>query len=62
MVKEEESVLGRYNLFHRLKNVKLKQGRLYTFAAVYNQKKHREISGSHGSEYEDGCLLGCCTV
>jgi hypothetical protein len=21
-----------------------------------------EISGSHSSEYEDGCLLGCCTV
>jgi hypothetical protein len=21
-----------------------------------------EISGSHGSKYEDGCLLSCCTV
>jgi hypothetical protein len=21
-----------------------------------------EILGSHGSEYEDGCLLGCCAV
>jgi hypothetical protein len=21
-----------------------------------------EISGSHGSQYEDGYLLGCCTV
>jgi hypothetical protein len=21
-----------------------------------------EISGSHGNEYEDGCLLGCCNV
>jgi hypothetical protein len=21
-----------------------------------------EISGSHGGEYEDGCLLGCCAV
>jgi hypothetical protein len=21
-----------------------------------------EISGSHGDEYEGGCLLGCCTV
>jgi hypothetical protein len=21
-----------------------------------------EISGSHGSEYEDGCLLGCYTM
>jgi hypothetical protein len=21
-----------------------------------------EISGSHGDEYEDGCLLGCCAV
>jgi hypothetical protein len=23
---------------------------------------HGEISGSHGGEYEDGCLLGCCSV
>jgi hypothetical protein len=21
-----------------------------------------EISGSHGSEYEDDCLLGCCAM
>jgi hypothetical protein len=21
-----------------------------------------EISGSHGDEYEDGCLLECCAV
>jgi hypothetical protein len=21
-----------------------------------------EISGSHGGEYEDGCLVGCCAV
>jgi hypothetical protein len=21
-----------------------------------------EISGTHGSEYEDDCLLGCCTM
>jgi hypothetical protein len=21
-----------------------------------------EISGSHGGEYKDGCLLGCCAV
>jgi hypothetical protein len=21
-----------------------------------------EISGSHGGEYEDGCLLSCCAV
>jgi hypothetical protein len=21
-----------------------------------------EISGSHGGDYEDGCLLGCCAV
>jgi hypothetical protein len=34
-----------------------------------NNKIHRiifiyicEISGSHSSEYEDSCLLGCCTV
>jgi hypothetical protein len=23
---------------------------------------HGEISGSHGGEYEDDCLLGCCTL
>jgi uncharacterized protein YkwD len=23
---------------------------------------HFEISGSHGGEYEDNCLLGCCAV
>jgi hypothetical protein len=22
----------------------------------------REISGSHGDEYESGCLLGCCAM
>jgi hypothetical protein len=21
-----------------------------------------EISGSHGGEYKDGCLVGCCAV
>jgi hypothetical protein len=21
-----------------------------------------KISGSHGGEYEDGCLLGCCRI
>jgi hypothetical protein len=26
------------------------------------QEIHFEISGSHSSEYEDGCLLGCCAV
>jgi hypothetical protein len=24
--------------------------------------KYREISGSLGGEYEDGCLLGCCAM
>jgi hypothetical protein len=23
---------------------------------------HCEISGSHGGEYENDCLLGCCAV
>jgi hypothetical protein len=23
---------------------------------------HGEISGSHGGEYKDDCLLGCCAV
>jgi hypothetical protein len=32
--------------------------------SVTNMKahKHGEISGSHSDEYEDGCLLGCCTT
>jgi hypothetical protein len=25
-------------------------------------KSTDEISGSHGDEYEDDCLLGCCAV
>jgi hypothetical protein len=24
--------------------------------------RYSEISGSHGGEYEDDCLLGCCAV
>jgi hypothetical protein len=27
-----------------------------------SQYLNTEISVSHGGEYEDGCLLGCCTV
>jgi hypothetical protein len=27
-----------------------------------NQGLDCETSGSHGGEYEDGCLLGCCVV
>jgi hypothetical protein len=26
------------------------------------KKTPGEISGSHGGEYEDDCLLGCCAV
>jgi hypothetical protein len=26
------------------------------------EKQKSEISGSHSSEYEDGCLLGCCAM
>jgi hypothetical protein len=26
------------------------------------QNKPSEISGFHGGEYEDGCLLGCCAL
>jgi hypothetical protein len=28
----------------------------------YEHSTNSEISGSHGSEYEDDCLLGCCAV
>jgi hypothetical protein len=27
-----------------------------------NQINRCEISGSHGGEYEDGCLVGCCAM
>jgi hypothetical protein len=29
---------------------------------VFKQMKMSEISGSHGGEYEDDCLTGCCAV
>jgi hypothetical protein len=29
---------------------------------LQNKSVESEISGSHGGEYEDGCLLGCCAV
>jgi hypothetical protein len=28
----------------------------------YHHSSFREISGSHGGEYEHDCLLGCCAV
>jgi hypothetical protein len=30
--------------------------------AILNEVFAGEISGSHGDEKEDGCLLGCCVV
>jgi hypothetical protein len=30
--------------------------------ANYQQLIRSEISGSQGSEYEDGCLLDCCAM
>jgi hypothetical protein len=32
--------------------------------APYDEKetKESEISGSYGSEYEEVCLVGCCTM
>jgi hypothetical protein len=33
-----------------------------TWNAWQKQEIHSEISGSHGSEYENDCLLGCCAV
>jgi hypothetical protein len=29
---------------------------------AWNNLPDCEISGSHGGEYEDGCLLGCCAL
>jgi hypothetical protein len=29
---------------------------------AFERKLAFEISRSHGGEYEDGCLLGCCAV
>jgi hypothetical protein len=28
----------------------------------HEQALNCEMSGSHGDEYEDGCLLGCCAL
>jgi hypothetical protein len=33
-----------------------------TGKALSKETKPCEISGSHGGEYEDGCLLGCWVV
>jgi hypothetical protein len=30
--------------------------------ATINKPNIGEISGSHGCDYEDGCLLGCCAM
>jgi hypothetical protein len=37
---------------------------IYEFGGHYleNNTLTGEISGSHGSEYDDGCLLGCCAM
>jgi hypothetical protein len=29
---------------------------------LHSEELHSDIPGSHGGEYEDGCLLDCCTV
>jgi hypothetical protein len=34
----------------------------YIFPRRIKQDELGEISGSHGGEYEDDCLLGCCAV
>jgi hypothetical protein len=34
----------------------------YIFISVLMNLLCVEMSGSHGGEYEDGCLLGCCAV
>jgi hypothetical protein len=35
---------------------------LQTIICNVQREVYSEISGSHGGEYEDGCLLGCCVV
>jgi hypothetical protein len=38
---------------------------LYDVIADFRHKNHPfigDISGSHGDEYEDDCLLGCCAA
>jgi hypothetical protein len=42
-----------------------KQYQLRAVIPVYvrtNKIIHGKISGSHGVEFEDDCLLGCCAV
>jgi hypothetical protein len=35
---------------------------MFAYSELYKRDLEREISGSHGSEYEGDCLLGCCAV
>jgi hypothetical protein len=35
---------------------------MMNFVITINLTSRSEISGSHGGEYEGGCLLGCCAV
>jgi hypothetical protein len=49
-----------------LSNIKLELYRSERSASgcgrVRTEESVGEISGSHGGEYEDGCLLGCCAL
>jgi hypothetical protein len=33
-----------------------------SYEAIQRNKLNTEVSGSHGGEYEDDCLLSCCAV
>jgi hypothetical protein len=44
----------------KLYGSKRREGRAWR--KLYNEIFIGETSGSHGDEYEDGCLLGCFAV
>jgi hypothetical protein len=48
-------------LFQHQENYSTEHTSTYIQTVMMNNNKDR-ILGSHGGEYEDGCLLGCSAV
>jgi hypothetical protein len=48
--------------FERRDNDKGNNVQQYVHVEITETVRYCEFSGSHGGEYEDGCLLGCCAV
>jgi hypothetical protein len=43
-------------------NNKLNDSEMYNKLNDSEMYNKDDVSGSHGGEYEDGCLLDCCSV